>query len=80
MPFNEPPIQNQVLLTNGIAQNVWVKWFGIISKAATLIRNDGSLEMPSIADADAVNNSIYFSTTQSKLVYKDSGGVVNDLY
>lgn len=34
----------------------------------------------SSADADAPNNSIYFSTDSSKLVYKDSGGVVNDLY
>lgn len=32
------------------------------------------------ADADAPLNSIYYSTDSSKLVYKDSGGVVNDLY
>lgn len=32
------------------------------------------------ADADAPNNSIYYSTDSSKLVYKDSLGVVNDLY
>jgi hypothetical protein len=34
----------------------------------------------SSTDAAAPNNSIYYSTTQSKLVYKDSGGSVNDLY
>lgn len=34
----------------------------------------------SSADADAPNNSIYYSTTASKLVYKTSGGVVNALY
>ena len=32
------------------------------------------------ADADAPNISIYYSTDQSKLVFKDSGGVVRDLY
>jgi len=44
------------------------------------IRTDGSFKPPSLADAEAQNNSIYYSTTQSKLVYKDSGGIVNDLY
>lgn len=34
----------------------------------------------SSADSSAPNNSIYYSTTQSKLVYKDSGGSVNNLY
>lgn len=34
----------------------------------------------SSADADAPNNSIYYSTTQSKLVYKDLLSVVHDLY
>jgi hypothetical protein len=34
----------------------------------------------SIADSSAPNNSVYYSTTQSKLVYKDSGGTVNTLY
>lgn len=32
------------------------------------------------ADADAPNNTIYYSTTANKLVFKDSGGTVNDLY
>ena len=34
----------------------------------------------SSADADAPNNSIYYSTDASKLVYKDSGGTPNNLY
>lgn len=80
MPRNLPPAQQPVTYQSGILQNIWVKWFDLIARAVTLIRIDGSLEMPSIADADAVNNSLYFSTTQSKLVYKDAGGVVNALY
>lgn len=34
----------------------------------------------SSADADAPNNSIYYSTDSSKLVYKDNLSVVHDLY
>lgn len=40
----------------------------------------GEVEPASLADASAANNSIYFSTTANKLVYKDSSGVVNNLY
>lgn len=40
------------------------------------IRGDGTILPVSIADTDAQNNSIYYSTTQSALVYKDSGGDV----
>jgi hypothetical protein len=32
------------------------------------------------SDSDAPNSSLYFSSSQSKLVWKDSGGVVNNLY
>jgi hypothetical protein len=32
------------------------------------------------ADTDASNNTIYYSTTATKLVYKDSGGTVHALY
>lgn len=32
------------------------------------------------ADAAAPNNSVYFSSDSTKLVYKDSGGVVHALY
>lgn len=31
-------------------------------------------------DASASNSSLYYSTTQSRLVWKDSGGTVNNLY
>jgi len=44
------------------------------------IRGDGTVRPVEMADAAAPNNSLYYSTTQSKLVYKDSGGVVRDLW
>lgn len=40
----------------------------------------GGITPASMADAAAANNTIYYSTTASKLVYKDSGGTVNALY
>lgn len=36
--------------------------------------------VPQLTDATAVNNSIYYSTTQNKLCYKDPGGTINPLY
>ena len=44
------------------------------------IRGDGSIQPVTMADVDAENESMYYSSTQSKLVYKDGGGIVNDLY
>lgn len=44
------------------------------------IDGDGFFRPVSFADGSAPNNSIYYSITQSKLVYKDSGGGVNMLY
>jgi hypothetical protein len=40
----------------------------------------GGFKPPSLTDANASNNSIYYSSDQSKLCYKDSGGNVNALY
>ncbi len=44
------------------------------------IRGDGTIRPVQMADAAASNHSLYFSTTQNKLVYKDGGGVVHDLW
>lgn len=40
----------------------------------------GAWQPPSLDDGSANNNSVYYSTTQSRLVYKDSGGTINNLY
>lgn len=42
--------------------------------------NNQALSIVSLADASAPNSTLYYSTTQSKLVWKDSGGVVRNLY
>jgi hypothetical protein len=40
----------------------------------------GAFKLVSMADASAPNSSLYYSTTQSKLVWKNASGVVNVLY
>lgn len=52
------------------------------SSAATLsgVSSNGGFIPASMADSAAANNTIYYSTTASKLVYKTSGGTVNNLY
>ncbi len=44
---------------------------------ASVAKSDGSYGPASLTDAAATNNSLYYSTTQSKLAYKDSVGTVN---
>lgn len=56
------------------------EWQDSGGTALSYIRKDGSLKPASLTDASAANDSIYYSTTASKLVYKDSGGTVNALY
>lgn len=53
--------------------------FDAVGSAPKFIFSD-CIEPASMADASAPNNSIYYSTTANKLVYKDSGGTVNNLY
>ena len=40
----------------------------------------GTMKPARMTDAEAPNDSIYYSTTKNKLVYKDDTGVVNILY
>lgn len=44
------------------------------------VKPNGAISPATLADSSADNNTIYYSSTQSKLVYKDSGGTVHDLY
>jgi hypothetical protein len=56
------------------------EWQNSSGTAMSYIRPNGSMKPASLADSAAANDSIYYSTTQSKLVYKDSSGTVNNLY
>jgi len=54
--------------------------YGYSVNGTTTIDSNGFTRPVSSTDANAPNNSIYFSTTQSKLVYKDDSGTVHTLY
>lgn len=57
-----------------------LSFFNLLAERVGVIDENGAFRPPSLADGDANNNSVYYSTTQNKLVYKDNSGVVNDLY
>lgn len=44
------------------------------------IDQTGAMKPASMADSAAANDTVYYSTDASKLVYKDAGGTVNNLY
>lgn len=44
------------------------------------ISSNGEFKFEALADAAAANNTAYYSSDAGKLVYKDSGGVVHNLY
>lgn len=56
------------------------QWQNSSSTVLSKVKADGSMQPASMADSAATNDSIYYSTTASKLVYKDAGGTVNALY
>lgn len=45
-----------------------------------ILRLDGTIQPASLADISTENNSVYYSTDANKLVFKDSSGVVHELY
>jgi len=58
-------------------------YFKIYATSSTTdfrIRGDGTMQPVHMSDASAPNDSIYYSTTQAKLCYKDSGGTVHTMY
>jgi hypothetical protein len=57
----------------------YFKIYTSVSSGMT-INGDGTITPTTIADADAANETLYYSSDQSKLVYKDSLGSVHDLW
>ena len=53
------------------------EWRNSTPTVLTRIRADGSIALPTLADSSAVNSSLYFSSTTSKLCYKDSSGTLH---
>ena len=92
-PFTESPTYYYAFFGPGAYGNFVVGSFRVYdpSSRATayvigldgstgIISCTGGFQPPHMADASAANDTIYYSTTAGKLVYKDSGGTVNNLY
>ena len=73
---------NGKVIVRGLASNTanLQEWQNNAGSVLSAVKSDGSIQPASLADSAATNNSIYYSTTASKLVYKDAAGTVNNLY
>ena len=56
------------------------QWVDSSAAVMSAIAKNGAFKPASLADSAAENGTVYYSTDASKLVYKDSGGTVNNLY
>lgn len=71
----------QVRTKAGASQSVDVQqWQTSGGSIMASIAKNGAFKPASLADSAAENGTIYYSTDAGKLVYKDSGGTVNNLY
>lgn len=62
------------------AQNVNIQTGGLSMGGSIVLNSNRTYTPPSIADTSAANNTLYYSSTQSKLCYKDYGGTVHTFY
>ena len=72
-------IQNIIKAYSNQKANL-VEWQNSGGTIMSGVSRNGGFIPASMADSSAVNNTIYYSTTANRLVYKDSSGVVNNLY
>lgn len=64
-----------------VSQSVPVQeWRDSGNAVMTAIRNNGGFMPATLSDGAAANNTLYFSSTQDKLCYKDSTGTVQTLH
>lgn len=73
-----------VILTSG--NNVTIQpagdtiIFSVQLPSNIVFNNNTAYQPPLLADAKAPNGSVYYSTTASKLVFKDYAGAIHNLY
>jgi hypothetical protein len=63
-----------IVVANSTQTNHIQEWQNSSGTPLSFIRPDGSIGLPTLTDSAAVNNSLYYSSTTSKLCYKDSSG------
>ena len=62
------------VVANSTQTNHIQEWQNSSGTPLSFIRPDGSIGLPTLTDTAAVKNSLYYSSTTSKLCYKDSSG------
>jgi hypothetical protein len=78
---NAATVVGQVIkLAASQSANAWQIEGSVSSTPLTFFDKLGAWSPASMADSSAPNNTVYYSTTASKLVFKDGSGTVNNLY
>ena len=70
----------EVVQANSTQTENLSEWRNSAGSTLAAVGANGSFKPSSMADGTAPNNAIYYSTTQARLVYKDSAGGVHPLY
>jgi len=74
--FPDIPVEGQLWVKDLTGDDFQV----YVYKNGSWTRKRGEIQPIQSADADATADSLYYSTDSSKLVYKDSGLSVHELY
>lgn len=84
-----PPIPQRSILAEDTRQQPtrvfmtldWLKWLrAFVDHVTRVILPNQALRFVALADADAENDTVYYSTDGLSLAHKDSSGVVHYLY
>jgi hypothetical protein len=80
--YNDTASAVAVTIKGASAQSASLQeWTDSSSTTLLSVNKDGAMVFDTqIADVDALNSSLYYSSTQNKLSFKDDAGVVNVLY
>jgi len=77
-----PNFPNLISQLNAAGLGAAYRWFSqdFPNYMRGLFNTDNSLKPAHLADTEAGNDSVYYSTTANTLAYKDSSGTVHSLY
>jgi phosphoribosyl-AMP cyclohydrolase len=70
--MKKPPIKAPVTNEKGMVTSVWEPFFILLAQ--------DNMKPESTTNTLAKKNTIFYSTTDSKLSFKDSSGTVHNLY
>lgn len=81
MIITNSPIKHTICERTLYTSQPWIRWFNLIQRALNGLQNENGGIIPAVmADADAANNTIYYSLDSGKLTYSDLTGTKHALY